>query len=136
MSITIKNNINIAKKIAKVSNKKLWMFAGREWYRLMFPFIPFRTGALAALVDVEFEKPISEQEALNRGLSGDSIKADNQRAEIHFKAPYSRKQYYGNFNWRDDLHNLATGQWDKAAEPTQRKKLIEAMQAYIKRGAK
>lgn len=113
MGIEVKNNINAPKKIAEVSNEKLWLFAAHEWHRLIFPFTPFRTGAMAADV---------------------YIHADSSDGYITYDAPYARKQYEGAFDWRKDLHPLATGKWDKAAEPTQRKKLADAMSAFVKRG--
>ncbi len=78
------------------------------WYRYMFPYIPFRSGVMASLMDMpenakDFQ--ISPDEALQIGLA--AIQADPENV-IRFKAPYAARQYYGeNFNFTHDLHPLA-----------------------------
>lgn len=87
------------------------------WYRYMFPYIPFRSGVMASLMDVPEDGAdlitLSPDEAMLIGL--ENIK-NNPENVIHFKAPYSNRQYEGDdFNFTRDLHELAQAHWAQVA---------------------
>lgn len=98
-----------------------------EWYRKMFPYIPFVTGTLASTTDLT-EQNISPAEAMLLGLEG--IK--QTKTHIHFKAPYASNQYKGlNFNFTKDLHPLAQAQWAQVAADLHGEEIIKATKKYI-----
>lgn len=107
--IKVTSSIDIPKNLAKINNAAFWKFAHAEWNRLIFPYVPFDTGTLAESVNI----------------SADCIE---------YRAPYASSVYSQNRNFRKDKHPLATARWDEAAEPTQKPKLIEALQAYVDSG--
>lgn len=102
-------NIPVERYIDKVRADKFWHFAAQEWYRLYYPFIPFRTGMLANRVVIS-------------------------PGQIIHNVPYSIPIYNGKFNFRKDLHPLASRQWDKAAEPSRKPQLVHALQIYVDNG--
>lgn len=113
MKITVESHINIPRNLAKVEDKKYWTFAANEWHRFITPYVPMDTGTLAETVNINSSK-----------LYG----------EVEYLAPYAHRMYENNYNFRKDKHKLASAHWDKAAEPTQKPKLIAAMQDYADSG--
>ncbi len=107
--IKITSSIDIPKHLAKIDDPAFWKFAHNEWNKLIFPYVPFNTGTLAESVDISAEA-------------------------ITYKTPYASAVYTQNRNFRKDLHPLASSKWDKAAEPTEKPKLIAALQAYVDSG--
>lgn len=113
MKISISTDINInSKRISDriMKNDAFWTYAATEWYRLYTPYVPMKTGTLTNTV------------AITPG-------------QIEHTVPYARYQYEGtHFNFTRTYHPKATAHWDKAAEPTQKPKLISSLQAYINSG--
>lgn len=110
ISISVKTQIDSAKLAGAVKNdSQLWLFAASEWHKLYQPYVPWRVGDLAQHVTLE-------------------------PGQITHIAPYAKKCYEGNFNFRKDKHPLATARWDEAAIPTQLPKLTKALQAYVNSG--
>lgn len=107
--IKITSSIDIPKHLAKIDGPAFWKFAHNEWNKLIFPYVPFNTGTLAESVDISAEA-------------------------ITYKTPYASAVYIQNRNFRKDLHPLASSKWDKAAELTEKPKLIEALQKYVDSG--
>ena len=103
----IRADINIQRAIRKIDNDTFWTFAASEWNRLIYPFVPFDTGALASNTTIEPKKIIYEQE-------------------------YAPIVYSRNANFRKDKHPLATREWDKAARPSKFGELLRSLRAYIK----
>lgn len=93
----------------KIEDDSFWKFAANEWWLLISPYTPMDTGTLWQSVNIHPK-------------------------EIEYTQPYSHRIYEGNFNFKTDMHPLASRQWDKAAQPTQEGNLIDAMQAYIDSG--
>lgn len=99
----------------------------QEWYRYMFPFIPFDTGMLASLTDLSGQQHFSPEQALQQGL--ESIENN-----IHFKAPYATNQNNGDdFNFTRDLHTLAQAHWEQVAADLYGDKIVEATKKYVTR---
>lgn len=106
------------------------------WYRYMFPYIPFRSGVMASLIDFPDGKSaefisISPDEALLLGLQ--AIQNDPENV-IHFRASYAHKQYEGiDFNFTRDLHPLAQAQWAEIAADLHGEQIIKELKSYVER---
>ena len=104
------------------------------WYRYMFPYIPFRTGLLASLMDLpEGENAenitFSPDEAMLLGL--ETIEND-PRNVIHFRAPYANRQYEGtDFNFTRDLHPLAQAYWAQVAADLHGEQMMKELKLFI-----
>ena len=107
------------------------------WYRYMFPYIPFESGLMASLMifpenaeNISF----SPEQAMMLGL--ENIQND-PRNVIHFKAPYSDRQYEGeNFNFTRDLHPLAQAHWAQVAADLHGEQIIKEFEGFIERSKK
>ncbi|MEA4831000.1 hypothetical protein SDC9_103596 [bioreactor metagenome] len=107
---TVTANIDIPVHLKRIHNDAFWKFAANEWKRLYTPWVPYRTGTL------------SQQTTITPG-------------EISHTVPYAYKTYNGiGMHFRKNKHPLASAEWDKAAEPSQKGKLIDAMQNYVDSG--
>lgn len=102
-------HIDIPRHLAKINDDKFWTFSAVEWHKLYMPYVPMLTGML------------SQQVVITPG-------------QIEHVVPYAHRMYEGNYRFRKDLHPLASREWDMAAEPTQKPKLIDAMQRYVDSG--
>lgn len=101
------------------------------WYRYMFPYIPFKTGLLASLMDFTENINISPEQAMTMGL--EAIQNDSRNV-IHFRAPYAKKQYEGtDFNFTRDLHPLAQAHWAQVAADLHGEQIIKEYAAFVKR---
>ena len=104
------------------------------WYRYMFPYIPFRSGIMASLMDYPKNAEsiqLSPDEAMLIGL--EMIKND-PRNVIHFKAPYSNRQYEGtDFNFTTDMHQLAQAHWAQVAAELHGEEIMKELKLYIER---
>lgn len=103
-----------------------------EWYKYMFPYIPFNTGLMASLMDVPEDTKnikLSPEQAMLLGIK--AIEND-PRNVIHFKAPYASVQNNGdNFNFTKDLHQLAQAHWEQVAADLRGEQIINATKKYI-----
>jgi len=111
-------HIDVKRPLSGKSWQKLGLFAATEWHRLYHKYVPFRTGVLAGQV----------------GYEGRPGKVNFQPWQIEHTAPYAHRQYHGHFNFRKDLHPRASRMWDKAAEPTEKPKLVQSLQRFIDSG--
>jgi len=102
-------NINVDRRIAQVRDDRFWQFAAEQWYELYTPFVPMDTGNLLKNVSIT-------------------------PGQIEHRAPYAIYVYNGNFNFKQTHHPLASRMWDKAAEPTQKPKLVRILQKYVDAG--
>lgn len=111
MKIIVESEINIdaSKYVDKLHSDALGKFAAVTWHKLYSPYVPFDTGKLQNTVQID-------------------------AWQITHVVPYARYVYNGHFNFRKHMHPLATREWDKAAEPSKKPDLENAMQAYIDRG--
>lgn len=133
--IEVSSNLDIPKELKKINSPTFWKFAATEWWRLMYPYIPFSTGALMSTTDIKPDPPLTEEQAIQKALSSNNFTAEgNCTGVITFRAPYASAAYNSNRNFRTDQHHLASARWDEAAAPTQKPKLIAALQAYVDSG--
>lgn len=96
-----------------------------DWYRKMFPYIPFVTGMLASTMDIEMQR--TPEQSMLAGL--ESIDQN-----IHFKAPYASNMYYGDgFNFTKDQHPLAQARWAQVAADLHGQELVDDLREFIRR---
>lgn len=96
-----------------------------DWYRKMFPYIPFVTGMLASTMDIEMQR--TPEQSMMAGL--ESIDQN-----IHFKAPYASNMYYGDgFNFTKDQHPLAQARWAQVAADLHGQELVDDLREFIRR---
>lgn len=113
------------KALQKAISPKAKQFFLMEWYRKMFPYIPFVTGMLASTTDIE--KLFSPKEAMETGL-------ENIDQNIHFKAPYASNMYYGDgFNFTKDQHPWAQARWAQVAAELHGQELVDSLKEFIRR---
>ena len=91
----------------KLRSDGLWLHAAQTWHRLYEPYVPPDTGRLYGDVRIS-------------------------PGQIEHLAPYAAYVYGGSFSAGSG--GAASRAWDRAAEPTQKPKLVAAMQAYVDAG--
>lgn len=113
ITYTVQNNINIPQEIRKIDNDKFWTFAATEWRDLIERFVPYS----------QLQKTHLREQTRIRPK------------EIEYYADYAIKVY----NYCDNIHFTTpgtSGEWDKAAIPTERDKFIRTLQNYIDKNIK
>ena len=121
------------KALQKATSPDVKRYFLTEWYRKMFPYIPFVTGTLASTMDFEDGRQIhlTEAEAMKIGHENIENSAD---INIHFKAPYASNMYYGDgFNFTKDQHPWAQARWAQVAAELHGQELVENLKKYIRR---
>lgn len=140
MSTQVKVKIDVLGTVNKINDPKFWTFAANEYHKLLTPYVPMDSGTLSETVktkggegngEIEYYAPyahyIYEGKAMGPSFFSDGFG--------FWSPPGERKHYTGKkLNISKSKHPLASTHWDEAAEPTQRPKLIEAMQSYIDSG--
>lgn len=137
MKISIKANINIPKDLAKVRDSRFWKFAANEWWKLITPYTPMLTGTMSEQVKVKGESGNGEIEYTSpyaHYIYKGELMVDAETGSAYARAG-TKKVYAGKeLDLSSGKHPLASKEWDKAAEPTQKPKLIDAMQDYVDSG--
>ena len=135
-------NINGNKRLAQVRAKEFWKYAANEWWKLITPYTPMRTGTMSEQVEIRGEEGAGEIEYtapyshyLYKGeLMVDSVTGSSY-ARAETKKVYAGKElsfYKGDGG--EAGHPLASKEWDKAAAPTKKPELVDAMQDYVDSG--
>ena len=109
MNISVETNIDVPRRLRQINDDGFWTYAATEWWRLYSPFVPMQEGNLMETVAITPK-------------------------QIEHTVPYAHYQYERNLNHASNKHPLASRRWDEAAEPTQKPKLISAMQGYVDSG--
>ena len=137
ITVTSEMHIDVAKIAGAVDGDAFWTFAATEWWRLITPYTPKDSGALAETVSItpktiEYTSPYAHYQYVG-DVYGPSIPIMQSGAVVGFfskkgetKHPTGAKLKYTN--------PLASAQWDKAAEPTQKSALIARIQEFIDGG--
>lgn len=133
LTMSIKAYINKQKALSKVRSDELWKFGANEWWKDITPYTPMVTGTTAETVKIrpkEIEYYSPQAHYLYRGeLMVDPVTGSS------YARQGAKKVYTGTpLVISKEKHSLASKEWDKAAEPTQKPKLIRAMQKYIDSG--
>lgn len=133
-------NIDIEGHISKARSDQFWTFAAAEWWKLYTPYVPMHTGMLAQQVaitpgQVEHTAPYAHYQYVGEVYGPNYPIYENGVLVGWFSIPGRPKHPMGrSLSFRTDKHPLASREWDKAAEPTQKPKLIRAMQHYVDSG--
>ena len=139
ISVTIINNINVPKLLGPVRTDAFWEYAASEWHRLYKDYVPMKSGELYGQVTIE-PKTIThtapyahyQYEGVMYGPNYPIM--ENGAIAGFFSMPNRKKSATGRkLKYSHDLHPKATREWDKAAAPTQKKKLERAMMNYLRR---
>ena len=97
---------HVTKILRGMKSKEMHRYALGEWYRIMFPYIPYKTGALSQTIDIQ-----------NDG--------------IHFDVPYSKYVYFGDgWNFNKTVHPLAQAHWGRVALDLHGKQLADDIINY------
>ena len=107
MRLTAEVRIDAQEIVQKLRSDGLWLHAAQEWHRLYAPYVPRDTGRLYEDVRIS-------------------------PRQIEHLAPYAAHVYGGSFPVSSG--GAASRAWDRSAEPTQKPKLVAAMQAYVDAG--
>ena len=119
--------------MTKVRDDDFWKFGANEWWKDISPFTPMETGALFETVQIK-PKAIEYLSPQAHYLYKSELMIDPDTGSSYAKEG-TKKIYAGTpLVMSKARHHLATKEWDKAAEPTQKPKLIDAMQSYIDSG--
>ena len=131
--VTVKANINVRKHMAKVQDNDFWKFGANEWWKDITPYTPMETGTLFETVEIR-PKEIEYLAPCAHYLYRGELMVDPDTGSSYARQG-AKKVYTGTpLNMSKAKHPLVTKEWDKAAEPTQKPKLIDAMQKYIDSG--
>lgn len=133
----VSSSINAAAIRRKVdSDSAFWTFAATEWLRLYKPYVPFDTGTLANTVTItpgciEHTAPYAHYQYTGEVYGPNIPITESGRVVGYYspprKSPTGRALTY-------HRNPRASKEWDKAAEPTQKPKLISSLQSYIDSG--
>ena len=135
--IKVEANINVSANLKKVKDPKLWEYGATEWWKLITPYVPMETGTLSESVKIKGHSGAGEIEYFvpyAHYLYKGELMVDSETGSSY--ARYGAKKVYTgtDLQFSKDRHPLASKEWDKAAEPTQKPKLIDAMQDYVDSG--
>ena len=133
IKVTSEIKIDVPGLVSKTENPTFWKYAASQWHRFMTPFTPMRVGALMEDVtirpkEIEYNSPYAHY--LYKGELMVDAETGSSYARKNTKKVYTDKD----LNISTEKHPLASKEWDKAAEPTQKPKLVDAMQKYINSG--
>ena len=131
-------NINHKRILSKVrDNDPFWYFAATEWHRLYKKYVPFKTGVLRDTVVIEPKQITHTQPYAHYQYTGEVYGPNYPIVQngVHvgyFSTPNRKKHPTGKtLKYKNPL---ASKEWDKRAEATQKRKLISSMQGYINSG--
>lgn len=121
----------LEKAIDDVLDDSFKKFMHEEFYKLMFPYIPYDTGQLASTTDIglfDFEiGSIPDEVSMSLGLLSGNINEDG----ITFTADYAEDCYYYVKNWHKDKHPLATEEWGIIAFENHKEELTNILNEEI-----
>ena len=137
-------NIDTKKHLGKVRDPRFWKYAAQSWQKQYVDYVPMKSGTLFQQTTItsgqnwgQIEHTVPYARYVYYGevygpnypifQAGQIVGWYSPRGRA--KHPTGRKMQYNR-----SLHPMATAEWDKAAEPQQRPKLIRELQAFVDRG--
>lgn len=134
MEIKIESQIDVAHLMRKVQAPAFWKYSANEWWKLLTPYTPMETGTMSETVKVKGEMSEGSIEYISPNahyLYRGELMVDPATGSSYARAG-AKKVYTGvPLTISKERHPLASKEWDKAAEPLQKPKLIRAMQDYV-----
>ena len=131
--VKVEARINVNAHLAKVRSDEFWKFGANEWWKLITPYTPMDMGTLFETVEIrpkEVEYKAPHAHYLYKG----ELMVDPETRSSY--ARHGVKKVYAGRSLKISRarHPLASKEWDKAARPTQKPKLVKAMQGYVDSG--
>lgn len=143
MNITVEvseMHIDVEGHLRKAQSDKLGTFAASEWLRLYTPYVPMETGTLAQQTvitpwQIEHTAPYAHYQYVGE-VYGPNYPISENGIVVGFRSPAGKPKHPmgRTLSLRKDPHPLASREWDKAAEPTQKSKLVSAIQRFVDSG--
>lgn len=139
-NMRVETKINVPETVKQVRDPTFWKYAASEWHRLITPYTPMETGTLSESVEIKGEKGNGSIEYTapyaHYQYEGKVMGPSFYNPDFGFWSPPGKPKHYtgASLKYSKEKHPLASAKWDKAAEPTQKPKLIRAMQGYIDSG--
>lgn len=130
-------NIDGNRCLAQVRAKGFWKYAANEWWKLITPYTPMKTGTMSEQVEIRGKEGAGEIEytaPYSHYLYEGKLMVDSVTGSSYARAGTKKVYADKELNISKAKHPLASKEWDKAAEPTQKPKLVDAMQRYIDSG--
>lgn len=120
--------LTIEKGISFIIDDEFKQFMHEEFYKIMFPYIPYDTGELSSTTNETYGS-LTDEQSMSIGLLSGNI----DETGITFDAPYAARDYYESRNWRREKHPLATENWGEEAFNAHEQELINTLQEYTDR---
>ena len=140
IKLSVDDRINVRGLIGLAESRKLWMYAATEWHRLYKDWVPMNTGILYMNTsirpkEIEHLAPYAHYMYEGEVFGPNFPIYESGNLAGFFSQPNRRKKKTGrSLKFSRQFHGKATRKWDKAAQPTEKPKLIAAMQGFIDRG--
>ena len=133
MDIDFELKFDRLKHILAIQDDSFWKYSANEWWKLISKYTPKVTGTLIEDVDIK-PKVIGYNSPSAHYLYKGELMVDPETrsswARSGVKKVYAGKELV----FSKEKNGLASKEWDKAAEPTEKPKLIQAMQKYVDSG--
>lgn len=137
-------NIDTKKHLGKVRDPRFWKYAAQSWQRLYEPYVPMKSGTLSQQTTItsgqnwgQIEHTVPYARYVYYGnVYGPNYPVYQAGQIVGWYSPRGRAKHPTGRKMQYDRskHPLATAEWDKAAEPVQKPKLMRELQAYVDRG--
>lgn len=132
MKISAEININPSKHLCKVRDDVFWTYAANEWHKLITPYTPYMTGTTAESVEIR-PKEIEYKQPNARFLYRGKLMVDPQTGSSWARKDTKKVVTEKDLDLSHNKHPLSSKEWDKAAEPLQKPKLIRAMKKFLEK---
>lgn len=142
MQIILSADVRIDERkcLELVRSDRFWKYAAYEWHRLYKDYVPMQSGALynnvtIAPKTITHHVPYAHYMYMGQVYGPNMPIYEGDNLAGFFSQPNRRKKPTGkSLNFSKQLHPKASAKWDKAAEPTQKSKLIQSLQSYVDSG--
>lgn len=142
MQITLSADVRIDERkcLELVRSDRFWKYAAYEWHRLYKDYVPMQSGALynnvtIAPKTITHNVPYAHYMYMGQVYGPNMPIYEGDNLAGFFSQPNRRKKPTGkSLKFSKQLHPKASAKWDKAAEPTQKPKLIQSLQSYVDSG--
>lgn len=128
----LQGEIDVQEHLNKVRSNNFWKFVANEWHKLISPWTPMETGTTMESVEIRPKEIVYKSPNAHYLYKGE-LMVDPETGSSYAKKD-SKKVYTGkDLDLTHNKHPLSSKEWDKAAEPTQKPQLINAMEKELKR---
>lgn len=138
ISVTALENIDVSKLLSPVRQDAFWKYGAVEWHRLYKDYVPMKNGVLYGQVTfapktITHTAPYAHYQYEGIAFGPNYQIMENGAIAGFFSMPNRAKSPTGRkLKYSRDLHPKATRHWDEAAAATEKPKLVQALQDYLK----